>query len=93
MGVWEEPGDGRVLLAEDGETRESDAGVTAKPGTCSTGWFWGVSYAAGYCWEMRSKYVLLGAGAWEYTELCGADQPGGRMAWDSELEESTKEEK
>jgi hypothetical protein len=40
--------------------------------------------------------VLLGveaAEAWEYTELCRADQPCGRMAWDSELDESTKEEK
>jgi hypothetical protein len=35
--VWDEPGDGRALLAEAGETRESGAGVTAKPGTCSTG--------------------------------------------------------
>ena len=37
MGVWDEPGDGWALWAEAGETRESDAGVTAKPGTCSAG--------------------------------------------------------
>jgi hypothetical protein len=42
---------------------------------------------------MRSKYVLLGAERWEYDELCGAGQPWGRMAWESELDESTKEGK
>ena len=30
--VWDDPGDGRALLTEAGETR-SEAGVTAKPGT------------------------------------------------------------
>ena len=30
---------------------------------------------------------------WEYAEVCGGDQPWGRMAWESELDESTKEGK
>ena len=37
VGVLDEPGDGRALLAEAGETRERGAGGTAKPGNCSAG--------------------------------------------------------